>query len=168
MKSKDITNKKFGRLTALKFIKRGNYSQQFWLYKCDCGKERILMKISVSFGNTKSCGCLQKERTSKANKVHGDTKTRFHNIWCGMRNRCENKHNWEYPHYGAKGIIVCKRWSDYLKFKTDMHKSYLKHCKEFGEKDTTIDRINTKGNYCKKNCRWATQKVQQNNRSNNR
>jgi len=44
-----------------------------------------------------------------------------------------------------------------------MYKSYLDHVRLFGEKDTTIDRINNNENYCKKNCKWSTWKIQHKN-----
>lgn len=44
-----------------------------------------------------------------------------------------------------------------------MWESYIKHVKQYWEKDTTIDRIDVNWNYCKENCRRATPKEQMNN-----
>lgn len=52
-------------------------------------------------------------------------------------------------------------------FYEDMGDSFNEHIKEFGEKDTSIDRINVSGNYCKDNCKWSTVKEQGNNRRTN-
>jgi hypothetical protein len=54
------------------------------------------------------------------------------------------------------GINVCKRWNEFENFKKDMFESYLKHKKKFGERQTTLDRINPFKGYSIKNCRWAT------------
>lgn len=58
-KRKDITGQKFGRLTAIKFLYNKNGS--YWLFKCDCGNEKIIHQHSVTSGSTKSCGCIVKE-----------------------------------------------------------------------------------------------------------
>lgn len=64
--NKDISGKKFGRLTAIKFS-RMQKKIAFWLFRCDCGNEKEINKYSVFFGDSKSCGCYLKEVISKTN-----------------------------------------------------------------------------------------------------
>lgn len=70
---KDLTGMKFGRLTVLsqaEDIKGKNRNYAAWLVQCDCGSDPFVTRgFSLSSGITKSCGCLQKEATSKANSA---------------------------------------------------------------------------------------------------
>lgn len=86
--------------------------------------------------------------------------TRLHNIWLSMRQRCEKPSSNAYHKYGAKGIRVCPEWNCFEVFRD------WAFANGYAD-DLTIDRIDPHGNYEPSNCRWATQKVQQNNRSNN-
>lgn len=52
---------KFGRLTALSFHHSGKHHRRYFVFKCDCGVEKILQAANVSSGNTQSCGCLSSE-----------------------------------------------------------------------------------------------------------
>lgn len=64
---KDITNKKFGKLTAIKPLGTDENNNVKWLCKCDCGNEVVVLTSSLTKGNTKSCGCLQKEGLKQLN-----------------------------------------------------------------------------------------------------
>lgn len=90
----------------------------------------------------------------------GDQSTTTYNIWISMRNRCERPKARGYKNYGAKGVSVCERWKLFENFLADMGPR--------PSADKSIDRFpNKTGNYEPGNCRWATQREQQNNRTNN-
>lgn len=102
------------------------------------------------------------------NKVkHGLSRSRFYKIWGSMKARCLNEKHVHYGNYGGRGITICDKWLEFEGFMGDMYESYLKHCEDFGEDNTSIDRINSDGIYELNNCRWATNKEQQRNLRNN-
>ena len=55
---------RFGRLITLEQLPGGKY-----LCKCDCGNIIEVKTGNLTSGNTQSCGCLQKDRTSEASFV---------------------------------------------------------------------------------------------------
>lgn len=84
------------------------------------------------------------------------TKTPTYNSWRSMRNRILFDSSEGHRSYKEKGISICDRWvKSYDDFVCDMG---------FRPEGTTLDRINPNGNYDPLNCRWATMRVQQNNK----
>ena len=62
----DLIGQKFGRLTVIELFKHPTDNKRtYWKCKCECGKEPIVRAGSLKAGNTKSCGCLKRELTSK-------------------------------------------------------------------------------------------------------
>lgn len=55
---------KWNRLTAIRFHHQKRYSK-YWVFRCDCGKEKIAQISHVIHGSIKSCGCLRKEQTAQ-------------------------------------------------------------------------------------------------------
>ena len=92
---------------------------------------------------------------------HGATGTKLFKIYLKIIDRCNNPRHKHYSYYGGRGIKM--EWDDFNSFREDMGKSFSDHIVKYGIYDTSIDRINSDGNYKKDNCRWATKKEQMRN-----
>ena len=156
---KDITGMKFGRLTVLRLSHKDNRHECHWLCKCDCGNEKTVSGNKLRSGNTKSCGCMQKEfLDGRLRRKHGLTNTKLYATWENMKHRCNDPNNWMYPNYGGRGIKVCEEWLDSSTF----FEWALSHGYEEG---LSIERINVNGNYEPSNCKWVPIEEQYLNRT---
>ncbi len=160
----DLIGKKFTRLTVSQYVGVNKWKQHLWLCQCCCGKEKVIVANSLKNGDTKSCGCLQKETVIRNNTRHNHARrqrqSKIYTTWQSMIQRCTDKNCRDYILYGRIGIVVCERW---LKFE-----NFLKDIGGPPTKIHSLDRINNNKGYCKSNCRWATPKQQARNKSNNR
>lgn len=91
---------------------------------------------------------------------------KFYGAYHDMKYRCNNPKCKKYNLYGGRGIKVCDRWMSYPNFYADMWDSYIKSLEVNDKANTTLDRIDSNGNYEPSNCRWATNKQQRMNVSN--
>ena len=57
----DVTNHRFGRLIAVEKSRKDSIGRWFWICRCDCGMVLEVKSNNLRTGNTKSCGCLNKE-----------------------------------------------------------------------------------------------------------
>lgn len=152
----DITGKKFGRLTALRFIPDDSKFSKFWCV-CECGNEKSVMAQALISGLTVSCGCFKNEQIKKRATAHGYGKSGkerspTYSSWASMMDRCEwGGHKIMYAKYGAKGIRVCPEWHNFENFLRDMG---------VRPPGTSIDRKENSDGYSKNNCRWATRREQ--------
>lgn len=146
----DVTGQRFGSLCVLGVAGTNNKNVYFHC-KCDCGREKPILRQNLTSGRQFTCGCIRPQT------MHGHGNTPEYHIWYGMLERCNNPEHIQFKNYGGRGILVCGEWSDDVAvFVRDMGpRPSPRH---------SVDRINNDGNYEPGNCRWATPKQQAKNK----
>lgn len=159
----NLVGERHGRLVVIEKSQKG---RSRWICKCDCGS--IKEYATNKFFTYKSCGCLKRENRKKLGSFslkHSSSDTRLYGVWCGIKDRCQNKNLEHYENYGGRGIKVCDSWSQSFE-------SFKKWAIENGYKEgstgkeQSIERIDVNGNYEPNNCKWVTQKEQARNKTN--
>ena len=175
MPVRDLTGKTIGIFTVLEFrgtmqVRQNGRQASLWLVHCSrCGKEseRGAFRILEQYKCCQFEDCQLRVRQEVMNgndrqKIHGDTYTRLYRIWGGLKRRCYEPQNHNYPRYGGRGIQVCEEWlakrTGYPAFKAwALSNGYESHL--------TIERLDVNGNYEPDNCTWATAKEQSLNKT---
>jgi len=146
----DLTDRKFGRLKALKRVEnRGK--RVYWLCECDCGTTKEIQGAHLKNGMISSCGCLNRELIIARNLKHGEGKdghiTREYRAWLHMKGRCTIPTDKAYSWYGGRGIGVYDQWKEnFRSFLNDMGRC---------PKGYTLQRMNNDGDYEPSNCLWS-------------
>ena len=159
---------RFGRLT----ITWDRETRNKVIYEkciCDCGNTKRVSRYHLIRWKIRSCWCLARDETKKRNKKlntkHWMFWTKFYSSYMRAYWRCNNPNNPSYHNYWGRWIKFL--WNNFEEFYNDMYLSFKIHYDKYWAKDTSLDRIDVNGDYCKENCRWATYLEQQINRRDN-
>ena len=74
----DLIGQVFGKLTVIELDQESS-DRRKWICKCSCGNTVSVREYNLKSGNTKSCGCTRKEKSSVRNLNVKQVKTRHNN-----------------------------------------------------------------------------------------
>ena len=155
-----LVGQKFGRLTVVSRAENIG-SKLRYLCHCECGNSKTVYKDVISRGLTKSCGCLSRELIVKRSTKHKLRHSDLYPLWSHVVQRTTNPNDHKFLNYGGRGIKMHPKWEQNAE-------SFIKYLlNALGPKPTpqhSLDRIDNEKGYIPGNLRWATMKMQNNNR----
>src|SRR5579859_3358601 len=105
MSLEDLSGKQFGRLVVHELASSGNRERK-WRCECICGRIVEVPTKSLHSGNTRSCGCMGRERAAQQMRemhtTHGCSHLPEFRIWTGILTRCTNPNDRGFENYGGR------------------------------------------------------------------
>ena len=137
--------------------KNGKPVRRF-LCRCECGVVESVLRNSLRYGASKSCGCLSRDVRKASGKTKGLHTHPLYHCWNSAIQRTENPKDRKWEHYGGRGLSVCDEWrNDFLTF----YNWAMAHGYRRG---LQIDRIDNDEGYSPDNCRFVTSATNNRNR----
>lgn len=75
---RDLTGQKFGRLTAITPTDQRKSGCVVWECDCECGNKTYVALRDLKSGNTKSCGCLNKDKKIERIQQYNRENKKYH------------------------------------------------------------------------------------------
>lgn len=93
----DLTGKTFGRLKVLERAENDVNGRTRWKCECQCSDKTILIVPAKNLrnGNTKSCGCIKREKLAARNTKHGYHSDPLYVSWKEYRRNKRLVSEWE-------------------------------------------------------------------------
>jgi len=150
-----IKGDRFGHLVATGNTISNPHGNMSYEVVCDCGNIINVLGIVLKSGKSKTA-CNMAGCSYSRSIRHGVSKTKEHNAWINIKQRCYNKDNSAYPYYGGIGITM----SD--EFLNDVS-AFLEHIGKAPSPTHSVDRIDGSKGYERGNLKWSTKTEQSNN-----
>jgi len=152
--SKYFPGYRVGSMTLIDIAKKVSYKGNVWRVLCDCGMESE--KQVSDFWKLQSCSYVCP--LHKTGRVYPLGSRKEYIAWKDILRRCIDSGHPSYENYGGRGITVCEEWvGNFHAFYEHVGAAPARH---------SIDRIDNNKGYEPGNVRWATTKIQCNNRRN--
>jgi len=150
------SGERYGRLCAVRFVRRSSFRKAIWLFLYDCGKEKEMLAGNVKQGKSQSCGCLHREQLEQRNKdtaKHNLSGEKVYWAWCAMKYR--TTHVAEYISLGA-----------YQPWVEDLH-AFIRDIgyPPDNTRKWSLGRINNNVGYFPENVEWQDDFTQSRNKS---
>lgn len=147
----------FGRLTLTgeSYIRKyeDGSTRRMYEAKCECGIIKGYAGRKLKSGETKSCGCLQREVVGKIASTHRLSGHPLYEVYEGMKKRCYNTRSDRYKDYGGRGIFISPLWDNFIDF-------YNWAIANGWERGLSIHRVNNDDIYKPDNCIFTTVAIQ--------